>query len=174
MYAGVSTRMCNVLQLHKKSASKDCTPVEREHRKRLWWSTFCIDRMASTQVGLLPNLRIDQVDLEYPSQDELSPEDLSEFSDPALMSARAQLTIIQDVNAKEVCQAGPDYARYIETVIRPALQRLDSWKEKLPAHLVLDLEARLPQSNDMPYIRSFANIHLRFNQVCQGFLSCTI
>ncbi|KAL3711793.1 hypothetical protein TMatcc_000485 [Talaromyces marneffei ATCC 18224] len=164
MYAGVSSRMCNVLQLHKKSSSEDRTPVEREHLKRLWWSTFCIDRMSSTQMGLLPNLQIDQIDIDYPSQHGLPPEDVTEFCDPDLLTARAQLTIIQDVNATNLSQVGRDSEDDFETIMFPAMQRLEMWKGKLPAHLILATDTRLPNSTHMPYIRSFCNLHIRYNQ----------
>lgn len=157
--------MCNILQLHRKSMSRDCNAVEREHRKRLWWSTFCMDRMASTQMGLLPNLQLDQMDLDYPSSDGLSPEDKTEFSDADLLKARAQLAIIQDVNASHVSQLGRDEALDIETVIGPALKRLDEWKQNLPAHLVLCSNTGLPVSSSISFIRSFANLHIRINQV---------
>lgn len=166
MYAGLSTRMCNMLQLHKSSASIDCSPLERERRKRLWWSTFCIDRMASTHMGLLPSLQIDQTDLEYPSQAGLSTVDTAEFKDPAYLTARVQLTIIQADLANQTYDLGRDDAKDIETIFRPMLQRLDVWRAGLPALMALGMEDGVPASmRKMPYMRSLANFHLRFNHV---------
>jgi hypothetical protein len=116
-------------------------------------------------MGLLPNLQIDQIDIEYPSHHGLPPEDVSEFCDPDLLTARAQLTIIQDLNATKLSQVGRDSEDDIETIMFPAMQRLESWKGKLPAHLILATDTNLPVSNHMPYIRSFCNLHLQYNQV---------
>ncbi|KAI1370794.1 hypothetical protein F4677DRAFT_437509 [Hypoxylon crocopeplum] len=165
IYAGLNAKMCNMLQLHKASSSLDCSPVVREHRKRVWWSTFCIDRMASTQLGLLPSLQIEQVDLEYPTQTGLLPDDLEEFSDPDYLTARVQLTIIQADAANNVCHLGQDDAEDIDTILRPVLRRLDAWREGLPAHMALGLQDSLPELlGQMPLMRSLANLHIRFNQ----------
>ncbi|XXG99250.1 hypothetical protein Hte_005587 [Hypoxylon texense] len=154
------------LVLHKASSSLDCSPVEREHRKRVWWSTFCMDRMASTQMGLLPALQADQVDLEYPTQKGLAPDDLEEFSDPDYLTARVQLTIIQSDAANDVYHLGQDDARDIETILRPVLRRLDTWKADLPDHMTLGIEDGLPElTGQLPLLRSLANLHLRFNQI---------
>ena len=187
MYAGISARMCNMLQLHETSASLDCTPVERENRKRVWWSTFCIDRMASTQMGVLPTLQIGQGDLCYPSSEGLSRDDLDEFSDPDYLTARVQLTIIQADAASDVLSSeeqgeeGLDNdndddsvnngdnnknRRTIESFLRPRLQRLQEWKDALPAHMAVDFHASMAGLRDnMPLLRSLANLHLRYNQV---------
>ncbi|KAI0161791.1 hypothetical protein GGR52DRAFT_586018 [Hypoxylon sp. FL1284] len=165
LYAGLSTRMCNMLQLHKASSSLDCSPVEREHRKRVWWSTFCMDRMASSQMGLLPALQIDQVDLKYPTQAGLTPEELEEFSDPDFLTARIQLTIIQSNAVSDVCHLGQDDSKDTETVFRPMLRRLDAWKAGLPAHMALEIGDGLPKlRGQLPFVRSLANLYIRFNQ----------
>ncbi|KAL4965442.1 Zn(II)2Cys6 transcription factor [Aspergillus stella-maris] len=95
MYTGTSARMCNMLQLHRACSSRNLHPVEIEHRKRVWWSTYCLDRMTSTQRGILPTLHADQTDLELPSKFAISDEDAEEFGDAAFLKARIELTIIQ-------------------------------------------------------------------------------
>lgn len=122
--------------------------------------------MASTQMGLLPTLQADQADLEYPTQAGLASDDLEEFSDPDYLTARVQLTIIQSDAANDVCDLSQNDSKDIESIIRPVLRRLDAWKADLPAHMALGIEDGLPGfKGQMPLIRSFANLHLRFNQV---------
>ncbi|CAH0051175.1 unnamed protein product [Clonostachys solani] len=163
-YAGASARICNTLQLHKVSASIDCSSAEREHRKRLWWSTYCLDRMTSTFTGLPPALEVDQTDLAYPKQPEDSPDDAEEFSDADFLTARIQLTIIQTRNLKSVSHIGLDDAQDIKTVLRPNLRRLESWRESLPAHMISETgnDTNEP-TKSLPSKRSLANMHLRFN-----------
>ncbi|ERT02404.1 hypothetical protein HMPREF1624_00702 [Sporothrix schenckii ATCC 58251] len=155
MYAGVSARMCNMLQLHLAASSRDCGPVERENRKRVWWTTFCIDRMASTQMGVLPALHIDQADLTYPASDGLAREDMAEFADPDYLTARIQLTVIQ---ADAVGSGDAD------TDDTPALGRLTAWKAALPVHMAVPFHAGMAASeDDTAVLRSLANLHLRYN-----------
>ncbi|CAK7216191.1 hypothetical protein SBRCBS47491_002738 [Sporothrix bragantina] len=175
MYAGISARMCNMLQLHETSSSMDCSPVERENCKRVWWSTFCIDRMASTQMGVLPTLQIDQGDLSYPTNEGLSGEEINEFSDPDYLTARIQLTIIQADAANGIGQSdgedasdndGDSYKRSIDTLLRSRLRRLQDWKAALPAHMAVDFHESIEEmKNNMALLRSLANLHLRYNQV---------
>lgn len=122
--------------------------------------------MASTQTGLLPALQTVQVDLEYPTQKGLTPDDLEEFSDPDFLTARVQLTIIQSDAANDVCHLGQDDAKDIDAILRPVLRRLDTWKADLPEHMALGIEDRLPELiGQLPLMRSLANLYLRFNQV---------
>lgn len=165
MYAGVSARMCNMLQLHETSSSRDCSPVERENRKRVWWSTFCIDRMASTQMGVLPTLQIDQGDLSYPTNDGLACENMDEFSDPDYLTARIQLTIIQADAVNDHDNDNNDAK--IDTFLHPTLRRLQAWKDGLPAHMAVAFHESMAKTEDnMALLRSLANLHLRHNHVC--------
>jgi proline utilization trans-activator len=171
MYVGASARLCNMLQLHQASASLQSSPVEREHRKRVWWSTFCLDRMMSTQLGLLPSLHVDQADLDYPTQAGLSVDDAEEFADPDYLTARVQLTIIQANNSKTVFHVGDDDAHDIETILRPMLRRLGAWKAGLPTHMALEMEDGVAKpTRSLACMRSLANLYLRFNQVNNQFL----
>jgi proline utilization trans-activator len=167
MYAGQSARLCNMLQLHQASTSSDCSPMEREHRKRVWWSTFCLDRLTSTQRGLLPTLDVKHTDLAYPTSVGLVAEDVGEFTDPDYLTARIQLTIIQANNSKSESLLGQDDGHNIQAILRPMLQRLTAWKEALPGHMIFGMEDDMSKSTrSLPCMRSLANLHLRYNQVC--------
>ncbi len=174
MYSGQSARMCNLLHLHDPDASVDCSPAERENRKRVWWSTFCIDRMASTQMGILPTLQISQADLlSYPTMNGLAAEDLEEFTDPAYLTARIQLTIIQADSVSEFGgSSDDDDAKNIASVLLPRLKKLQAWRAALPPHISVDFNKAMAMllgngdhSHNMPELRSLGNLYLRYNQV---------
>ncbi|KAL3478523.1 fungal-specific transcription factor domain-containing protein [Aspergillus californicus] len=165
MYAGSSARLCNQLQLHHASCSPGHSFVEREHRKRVWWSTYCLDQMTSLQRGLLPTLHADQTDLHYPSQASIPLEDTSEFADPDYLTARIQLTIIQANISKSISDFDHDASHATETVLDPILHQLTAWKAGLPSHMALEMEDGMPEpTRSLPCMRSLANLHLRFNQ----------
>jgi proline utilization trans-activator len=134
--------------------------------KRIWWSTYCLDKMMSTQRGLLPTLQIDQTDLSYPTQADISIEDIEEFADADYLTARIQLTIIQANNSKTVSRFGADDEHDINTILRPMLRGLGTWKAGLPEHMTLEMEDGIPEPmGSLPCLRSLANLYLRFNQV---------
>ncbi|KAL4899308.1 SUR7/PalI family-domain-containing protein [Aspergillus multicolor] len=162
MYTGLTVRLCILLQLHKVDISNHCTAVELERRKRTWWSAFCLDHMVSTQRGLLPSLRVEHTNLEYPSQMHLSADEVAQFSDPAYLTARIQLTIIQAGNLTHLGGEELD----MENAIQSMLRRLQAWKAALPDDMALKVAKRDPQTMEsLPCIGSLANLHLRYNQV---------
>lgn len=166
MYAGQSARLCNMLQLHRQSSSRDCSPLEREHRKRIWWSTYSLDRMTSTSTGFLPTLHFEQTDLDYPSNVGLSTGDAQEFADPDYLTARIQLTIIEANNSASIATFRDVDKHDIETAIHPLLISLNTWKSALPAHMAMDMADGIFQSTkSLQRARSLANFHLRWNQV---------
>lgn len=140
MYAGESARLCNMLQLHQASTSSEISAVDREHRKRVWWSTYCLDKMTSSQRGLLPSLQLDQTNHPYPTQANLPSDAVGEFAEGDYLTARIQLTILQANNSKGVSNFGKDDANDIRNILRPMLRRLESWKTGLPAHLAIDMD----------------------------------
>ncbi|KAF4965348.1 hypothetical protein FSARC_6843 [Fusarium sarcochroum] len=166
-YEDASVEHIEVLNmfLHKASTSSDQSTMEREHHKRVWWSTFCLDRLTSTQRGLPPTLNADQTDLSYPSSVGLGTEEIGDFTDPDFLTARIQLTVIQAGNSEALSRCTGDEAGVIESVLRPMLQRLVAWKESLPAHMAFETESNiLRSSSSLAFKRSLANLHLRYNQ----------
>lgn len=60
LYIGMALRMAISLGLHQEDeakSSEDSTPdqaleeAEREHRRRVWWSVYSLDRIVSVQAG---------------------------------------------------------------------------------------------------------------------------
>lgn len=53
-YLGLASRMALSLGLHKESADEDAEPrpIDREIRRRVWWTLYCFDSCASKIYGL--------------------------------------------------------------------------------------------------------------------------
>ncbi|OAA58128.1 hypothetical protein SPI_07013 [Niveomyces insectorum RCEF 264] len=121
---------------------------------------------ASPQMGLLPSLQSDQVDLGYPTEEGLNGDNRTEFLDPDFLTARIQLTISQADAANSACHFGGDDAKSIDSTLRPILRRLDEWKTGQKPHMVLDVhDSMFSSAPDMPRLRSLANLKLRYNQI---------
>jgi proline utilization trans-activator len=83
------------LGLHRSlpTDTKLC-PVYREHRKRVWWTLYTLDRLCSSNLGY-PLLISDAViDVELPTNEGLVPAELEEFTDPSHLVANVKLAKI--------------------------------------------------------------------------------
>ncbi|KGO54610.1 Major facilitator superfamily domain, general substrate transporter [Penicillium expansum] len=94
-YSGIALRMALGLGLHRSlpTDTKLC-PVDREHRKRVWWTLYTLDRLCSSNLGY-PLLISDAViDVELPTNEGLIPAELEEFTDPGHLVANVKLAKI--------------------------------------------------------------------------------
>src|SRR5690348_7116095 len=80
MYAGMSARIASSLMLHVPAATTEPSAVA-EHRKRVWWTTFLMDVMVSSEMGLRAAFGFAQAEHALPSDDRLSPAQRGDFWD---------------------------------------------------------------------------------------------
>jgi hypothetical protein len=167
MYAGLSFRMASILKLHKPSPPS--TPLlESEHRKRIWWTTYCIDRMTCTEMGLPPALQVHRVEQSYPDDSALLPADRAEFYDAETHTTQVQLAFIHaDIceNMKSI-RKGDTMDVDVGDLTRPILQRLEEVRAGLPVHMSFDVEDGMPLAMKHMPDRSLASLYQRYHQVC--------
>ena len=70
------------------------SPVEREHRKRVWWTLYTLDRLCSSNLGYPLLISDSVIDVELPTNEGLSPTELEEFTDPSHLVANVKLAKI--------------------------------------------------------------------------------
>lgn len=58
------------------------TPVERESRRRTWWVLYFFDRFSASKIGQPLTVRDEDIDVEMPSMDGLTQDEMAEFLDP--------------------------------------------------------------------------------------------
>jgi proline utilization trans-activator len=166
MYAGMSARMCNLLGLHQVPA-KAYSTLEKEHRKRVCWTSYCLDKMTSSELGLLPSFQPTQIKLDYPSDQQLEPEDAVQFYEAEFLRARIQLTYMKaeaDVFI-DLWQSIRDDIPDGERRVRPILIKLEKWLDELPISLKFNCEAGMPEEMAVaPNMRSMASLYLRWQQ----------
>lgn len=84
--------MALALGLHRKLPTDTMlNPVEREHRKRVWWTLYTMDRLCSSIFGYPLLISDSLIDVELPTDDGLSASEKEEFSDPAHLIATVKL-----------------------------------------------------------------------------------
>lgn len=67
LYIGLAIRMAISLGLHQEVADSDMGPVEREARRRLWWSVYSMDRIISVKSGNPISIHDEDIDVAWPS-----------------------------------------------------------------------------------------------------------
>ncbi|TPX15279.1 uncharacterized protein E0L32_004556 [Thyridium curvatum] len=167
MYAGMSVRVCNLLRIHQP-APQTFSGVEQEHRKRLCWTAYCLDKMTSSELGMIPSFQPGQIKLEYPSSEQLRPEEACEFHEADFLRARIQLTFMKaeaDVFI-DMWQSIRDDVSDIQRRVRPILLKLEQWfRDDLPSYMSFDCESGLPEAMvQMPNMRSLCSFYLRCQQ----------
>ncbi|KAL1859188.1 hypothetical protein Plec18170_002303 [Paecilomyces lecythidis] len=163
MYAGQSFRMANILKLHKPSSST-VPALEAEHRKRVWWTTYCIDRMTSTEMGLPPALQVHQIEQSYPDDSMLLPADRGEFYDAETHTTQVQLALIHADICENMKSIRKDNTTSVGDLTRPILQRLETVRAGLPPHMSFDVENGMPPAMKHMADRSLASLYQRYYQ----------
>ena len=160
--------MCSLLRLHQPQPQGSLSPSDKEHRKRLCWTTYCLDKMTSSELGALPSFQAGQIKVDYPRDDALLPEDACQFKPAAFLDARIQLTFLKaeaDVFIdlwQSIRDDIPDVERRVSTI----LAKLKSWSESLPTFMSFDCDLRIPEEmGQLSTMRSLASLYLRSHQV---------
>ncbi|KAL3454096.1 fungal-specific transcription factor domain-containing protein [Aspergillus insuetus] len=74
-YAGLAVRICVAHGLERRWDSRRNTREEFEHRSRLWWSIYVIDRKLSSLIGVVPAISDEDISLPKPEVREEADED---------------------------------------------------------------------------------------------------
>ncbi|KAK1702984.1 hypothetical protein BDP67DRAFT_550042 [Colletotrichum lupini] len=139
--------------------------VMNEHRKRLWWTSYCMDRMISTELGVAAAVACVPEGMQLPSSAGLDAEDLEEFSDPGLLTMQTQLCEIKRNVVRTAAQhVDVDDERRLE-IIKPCLDTLQEWRSSLPQQVAFTFEESLPtRLMEAPHGRILASTYMRYHQ----------
>jgi hypothetical protein len=88
-------RMALTMGLHRSLPTEAAfTAIERERRRRVWWTLYTLDRLYSSILGYPLLISDSAIDVELPTNDGLTASDQEEFADPAHLVANVKLTRI--------------------------------------------------------------------------------
>lgn len=172
MYAGMSARMCSLLRLHQPATQSSLTPLDQEHRKRVCWTTYCLDKMTSSELGALPSFQPGQIKVDFPRDDALTEADAGQFHPAEFLDARIRLTFLKaeaDVFI-DLWQSIRDDIPDVERRVSPILQKMRSWLDSLPPYMSFNCEAGIPEEMaGLSTMRSLASMYLRCHQVGEEY-----
>lgn len=161
--SGTAMRMAIVMGLHlniPESQLRD--PDQREHRKRLFWTTYIFDRIWASKLGHPTAIQDSDVGVDLPSE---AADDgtavvrthAADFEDTAYHVASLRLAALITKTVRSIYgQRSQGEATTLSTRVQQALKDLRAWVEDLPTHLQLDNAGTGPKP---------ISLHLSFNQV---------
>lgn len=150
------------LNIPESQLSNAC---EREHRNRVWWTAYTLDRMWAAKLGYPYTIQDDEIEVDLPSNRAfLDDSSALDFPDSGFFVARIGLArisgrIIHSIYSQKTQQTS------LSQRVQEAFRDLRQWMDELPKCLQMGTE---DESEVDPRIRS---LHLLFNQVCIHSLS---
>ncbi|KUL88783.1 hypothetical protein ZTR_03522 [Talaromyces verruculosus] len=158
--AGAAVRLATIMGLHLNIPETQMRDTgEREHRNRIWWTAYTLERMWAAKLGYPPAIRDDDIEVNLPSNPVgLDDSSASDFPDCAYFIARIGLArlssrIIHSIYGQKADT--PSLSRRVQD----AFGDLRCWLKDLPQSLQIDAR----EEGDLdPRVRS---LHLLFNQL---------
>ncbi|KAG8361930.1 hypothetical protein FVEN_g240 [Fusarium venenatum] len=161
--AGYALRFCIIIGLHLNVSPQQLPDRElREHRTRVWWSAYILDRSWASMLGKPISIQDEDIDVNMPSElQSLPPSDTAsndDFADTDNFSASIRLA---NLGAKITASL---YSRRSHNTpfssrVQQALQDLSHWLQGLPEPLRKCIE-HVPPGSTMHAV----TLHLYFNQ----------
>ncbi|KAI8312859.1 putative transcriptional regulatory protein [Colletotrichum sp. SAR11_59] len=154
--SGTAMRMAIVMGLHlniPESQLRD--PDLREHRKRLFWTTYIFDRVWASKLGHPSAIQDNDIGVDLPSEPVVGQTFGADFDDAAYHIANLRLAALVTKTVRSIYGQRNQGDATLSTRVQQALKDLRAWVEDLPAHLQIDN----PDSGPKPI-----SLHLSFNQ----------
>ncbi|KAG9317240.1 fungal-specific transcription factor domain-containing protein [Chiua virens] len=148
LLVGQALRSAQDLGLHRSPRRLSISSVEKETRRKIWWSVYCLDRMLAVALGRPLGIEDSDCDVELPvdADDEWLPEyftgaQLSQ-KPPSLMAGTIALVtlyqiagrVLRQVYAIDICKESPEPEKRVE--LQRSVETLDleltRWFDALP------------------------------------------
>lgn len=156
-YATSAVRSAVVMGLNM-NVSEDLYPdrLAREHRTRLWWTAYVLDRTCCSKTGLPASIADDDIIIDQPSDTDL--EGLADFEGAEYIMKSIALARLSQRTRQQLYSRRKHHSSFSQRV-QAILIDITRWMETLPVHLQLENKTDSPKSDGVVYL------HLRFNQV---------
>lgn len=150
-FYGLAMRSALIQGLHRNIPF--LSPVEKEKRKRLWWTIFIMDSIWCSNLGHPIHVQMDDIDVDFPEENYV---DLNDGFNLELLGYSVKLASILCSVMKDVyCPTKGSTSIEVKKVLN-CVQQLDQLQNIIPTRVQNNL---IVSDN-----RSTANLYLRLNQ----------
>jgi len=155
---GQGLRQSINIGLHQKFKDGARDAATREHRKRVFWCVYNVDRMIASKSGYPASIQSDEIEVDFPSDEGLTDVDLGDLGNADYHNASIRLgRLVGRTNYYVYSRVhfGLSFFKRVQSVFSD----LSSWLHTLPKNLELPAESapHAPQH--------VVALHLAFNQV---------
>lgn len=124
---GVALRMAISLGLHQEVSDQDIDRVTREHRRRVWWSTYSMERLLCVTSGHPLSIQDEDIDVLPPNANEV------DGGYPSLiLGSYTELSRIQGIIGEKIYRKKQKSGPELSACVQDIMKRLSDWFEKLP------------------------------------------
>ncbi|CAH0025191.1 unnamed protein product [Clonostachys rhizophaga] len=181
LYTSQSMALAKLLQLGKPSLPLVVESLPRnnenalsiEHRKRLWWTCFLMDRMISVELGLTPTEATFPADIAPPSSKNIPPGDLDQLFDSDLFRLQIRISELKlrVARIEDLLRETSEYHDSIVQSLKESLDSLQDFRVSIPNYMSLDFSKDSSAAIcNLPWARGIATLYLRYHQCYAALL----
>ncbi len=156
LYIGLALRMAISLGLHQEATEPDMEITEREHRRRVWWSVYSMDRILSVKSGNPISIHDEDIDVAWPSP--IPGVDLNP-SPPNVLTSYTKLSKILGSIGEGLYRKKHKSGTNLLTSVQGIMNDLSHWMRETPPELRIDFSAL-----DRPLSRESVSTFLHYYQ----------
>ncbi|CAH0034569.1 unnamed protein product [Clonostachys rhizophaga] len=134
LYIGIALRMSLSLGLHQEVSDQEIDRPAREHRRRVWWSVYSIERILSVTSGHPVSIQDEDVDLQPPSPIGSESPRIS-----CVLNSYSQLSRIQGIIGEQIYRKKRSSGTSLSASVLDIMKSLSDWYRKLPEDVRLDI-----------------------------------
>ncbi|KAJ9138227.1 Fungal-specific transcription factor [Pleurostoma richardsiae] len=149
---GVAIRMAIAIGLHRNAANPKCSPLERELRKRVWWTLYAFERLECSSLGRASAIEDSECNAPVPTEGFL---DMGDIFPIGHLDAQSELLKLIGIICKNQYSLHTLSAEHLDFA-QGISQQLDAWHSELPSHLRRGAE--FPKL----HFRSITLLHLQY------------
>jgi proline utilization trans-activator len=146
MLLGCASRMAIALGMHREGATGGFDPVEKEVRRRVWWTLYMFEQNLSMMLGRPSAIDDVEVNVSIPNEAMLDGGDCvpPEYIDYSLRLTRIASVIKRTIYAAPISRLQQDELPRT-SVAKQLLLDLESWYHSLPSHLCVEGDSLAPK-----------------------------
>lgn len=147
--AGSAIRIAIAIGMHRNGTNLKCGPLERELRKRVWWTLYAFERIECSSLGRTSAINDEECNVGFPTEGLL---DMGDCIPLRYVEVQSRLLMILGIICKhqyEISSEQGDFATSIS-------QELNEWHCNLPSHLMPD--SNFPKSHH----RAILILHIQY------------
>lgn len=131
LYIGAALRMAVTLGLHQETSNPDLDDSAKEHRRRVWWSVYSLDRIHSVKSGNPITIQDEDVGVALPSKLPGEPD----YCPSVVLRHYTKLSQICGEITTSIYRRTPKKGSTLMTAVQKIIKALSQWHRELPDEL---------------------------------------